>query len=420
MTLHSLSRAAALWLVTCTGLHAQWQSIASGTSDSLTAITWVDGHFMVAGGGLTFLKSTDNGESFAATAGYAPGFSGSPLDHLSFHDAMIGYGTTVWNCCSYQSTVDGGETWQTVWPNDDFVRMRIALNATDQVIFKSGAGVSFSTSGQLLFETGFEIYADLDSVCPVPDSGTCTQFITGNDTSYSTGSYGWTLTSNDRGATIQSGVFPYASYLYSTHAVRGDTIAYVDLNSILLISHDKGVTWHRRGTMPIAFSTVIPAFRMLSGAKGAMWGTNGTLNMTADSGATWHPIQTPTSLPMNDILFLDADHVLAVGDQGTILASADGGHTWVIEETGTTARLHALSMSEDAVIAIGNDGTILRRYPAISGFITGVQEHGTAGVVAYPNPAADVLTLRTRTSPIGAWKVIDMLGKRSEIRPVPL
>ena len=395
---------------------AQWQQITSGTTDSLTAITWVDGRYLVAGGGFTFLRSLDDGASFSATQGYAPGFDGAPLDHLSFHDSLVGFGTSTLNCCAFQSTADGGVTWLPTFPSNDRIVMRIALDATNQVVFKSGAGVQFNTNGLLLFETDAMIYADIDSVCPVPDSGNCWVSQNGNDTIYSTGSYGWTLTSNDRGGTIQSGTFPYSSYLYAAQQINDTTIAYLDYGAVLRVSHDRGVTWQRRSTLPIALATISPAFAMYDAENGAFVDVNGQINLTTDSGFTWTPVSTPTNVPLNDLLYLDAQYLLAVGDAGTILSSSDGGSTWAIEESGTTERLHALATSGAATSAIGTNGTILRRFPAHSGLglSTTVVEHFDDGPKLSPNPASTTLDVRF-LHPAAAgeprFTIVDALGR---------
>lgn len=401
---------------------AQWQPVASGTTDSLTAITWIDGRYLIAGSGLTFLRSMDDGSSFSATAGYAPGFDGTPLDHLSFHDSLVGFGTSTLNCCAFQSTGDGGITWQPTFPLYDGVQMRIALDATNQVIFKSGAGVQFNTNGLLLYEPDAELYADLDSVCPVPGSGSCWVFVTGEDTTYSTGSYGWTLTSNDRGASIQTGTFPYASYLYSAQRVNDSTIAYIDYGAQLRVSHDKGVSWSRRGTLPIGLGSITTAFGMYNAAKGAFADINGQVHLTADSGMTWSSVPTPTSVPLNDLSFMDEMHLLAVGDAGTILSSSDGGYTWEAEESGTTERLHALVTSGTSTIAIGNNGTILRRYPAFAGLSlhTGSSVESPPGLELFPNPSSGTLHVRfdrSETTTPPTFTVIDTLGRKHLLHP---
>ena len=408
----------ALTLASITSGSAQWQQVTSGTIDSLTVITWVEDRFFIAGGNLVLLRSFDNGISFSATSGFVPGFDPAPMNHLAFHDGLMGYGTNTLSCCALQRTLDGGLTWASEIQNgpSDVTVMRLPLNNADQVVFRNGAAVQFGADGRLLVETAATIFADLDSVCPIPDEGVCWVTGTGTDAIYTTGSHGWTLTSNDRGATIQSGTFPYGYYVYSAHVINGDTVAYVDFDRDLLMSYDKGVSWMKRGVVPFHVGLITPAFRMWTSAKGAACDSTGQINLTEDSGTTWFPVPTPTTMLLHDMLFVDADNVLAVGDAGTILSSSDGGYTWAIEESGTTERLHALATSGTATLAIGTNGTILRRFPAHSGLglSTTVVDHFDDGPKLFPNPASTTLDVRF-LHPAAAgeprFTIVDALGR---------
>lgn len=398
------------------GMNAQWQPVPSGTADSLTAITWIDGRFLVAGGGSTFLHSLDDGVTFISPGEFSPGFQGYAFDHLAFHDSLVGYATNGMSCCTFQSTTDGGLTWQAVPPVSPFVVFRLPLNATDQVIFKSVAGATFSTTGQLLAESEIDIHVDLDSVCPEPGLGICQVDVLNGDTTYMSGSYGWTLTSNDQGESVQTGSFPYAWYPYHVQRINDTTAAYIDYFERLRISHDKGISWVRRSTIPTGLRSITPAFRMLDNARGFYSDPFGQLHITADSGMTWTAVVTPTSTPLNDLIFVDHMRLLAVGDEGTILSSSDGGYTWQVEESGTTERIHALATSGNATIAIGTNGTILRRYPAHAGLdpITGLRSGSPEDVVVFPNPSSDQLTVRsTLIGSIGppTFTAVDAVGR---------
>lgn len=57
---------------------------------------------------------------------------------------------------------------------------------------------------------------------------------------------------------------------------------------------------------------------------------------TPDAGHTWHVVPTGQSLPLRSISFVDPAHGWAVGELGTILATADGGRTWQTQHRGGT------------------------------------------------------------------------------------
>src|SRR5689334_16683541 len=51
--------------------------------------------------------------------------------------------------------------------------------------------------------------------------------------------------------------------------------------------------------------------------------------------------------------------VVAVGDNGTILSSATGA-SWVACNSGTTARLNAITYADHRFVAVGDGGVVLR------------------------------------------------------------
>lgn len=398
--------------------HAQWQQVASGTTDSLMAITQVDGRFLVAGGGLTFLRSMDDGESFGATAGYAPSTPSTVIDMLAFHDSLVGYGSASYS--QHQRTNDGGLTW-TIAP-EQMVRdrMRIPINGSDQVIFRESAGTQIRQDGLLVAETLAPLYADMNSTCPHPRSLNCPfHEIIGEDTIFSTYSYVWTLTSDDRGQSVQTGLFQRSSYFYSSHVIRGDTIAYEAFGG-LFISHDKGVTWLRRTSYPQDHPMRRPAFRMYSAARGLAWGSDSVVYRTTDSAMTWVPVIGPLPHKLNDLLYIDEDKVLAVGDQGTIMTSLDGGLNWYSEESGTSERLHALAASANTILAVGNNGVILKR--SIT-FNTGTSPTGRAekGLSIFPNPASGIIYVQIPGEPVQhpKFSITDALGRTRHLTASP-
>ncbi len=95
-------------------------------------------------------------------------------------------------------------------------------------------------------------------------------------------------------------------------------------------TNDAGKTWR-------APSGKLPAecrgfdFRAL-----ALWGDHvwaagfpGThVLVSTDAGQTWRLLPTGQTLPINALELLDADHAVAVGALGTILATDDGGGAW--------------------------------------------------------------------------------------------
>lgn len=393
---------------------AQWQPIASGTTDSLSAITFVDGRFLVAGENGRFLRSLDNGVSFTATAGYTTTMAGNAFDHLFFYDSLSGYGTSTMTCCALQRTTDGGETWTA----SNLGPLALPFNDSDLVVFRIGPGITFASTGQLMHEPLFPVFADIDSICSYIVPGNCDTSVFAGDTTIQTNSsWGWTLSSNDRGDSYYAGAFPYAYYPYTADVIGGDTLAYLDYAMQLIISANGGETWTSHPDVPSYGSWIDPGFDMITSRTGAVVDDQGHVNLTEDAGATWAEVPTPTTANLHDILFIDPTHVLALGDHGTILASSDGGYTWIEEESGTTSRLQSLAVSGNAVIAVGNDGVILRRFPAYDGMSTGLDPANVDQLAIFPNPASASINVQTTGEHGGVpvFTATDALGRAERL-----
>jgi photosystem II stability/assembly factor-like uncharacterized protein len=51
---------------------------------------------------------------------------------------------------------------------------------------------------------------------------------------------------------------------------------------------------------------------------------------------------------------------IAVGDQGTLITTEDGGRTWKQQDSGTTKNLKDISVGEDELFAVGDDGVAVK------------------------------------------------------------
>jgi len=81
-------------------------------------------------------------------------------------------------------------------------------------------------------------------------------------------------------------------------------------------------------------------------------GEQGSILRTTDAGVTWKRISSGTSalaVPVRDagtgsnaglsgVSFADANTGIAVGSQGAILRTVDGGSTWTLQSSGTPSR----------------------------------------------------------------------------------
>ena len=89
-------------------------------------------------------------------------------------------------------------------------------------------------------------------------------------------------------------------------------------------------------------------------------GNTGTIVATTDAGATWVTEQSGTTYNLNGVAFLDDNHGWAVGGHGAILVTSNGGTTWSSETSGTTQMLDSVAFSDlQHGWAVGASGTII-------------------------------------------------------------
>ncbi|TCO81753.1 photosystem II stability/assembly factor-like uncharacterized protein [Plasticicumulans lactativorans] len=115
---------------------------------------------------------------------------------------------------------------------------------------------------------------------------------------------------------------------------------------------------------PPAPPTGVPAlhavFFLPDGRSGWAVGDGGTIVATADGGASWRAQASGTPVGLRSVHFVDARHGWAVGLEGTIVATADGGASWRAQTGGTPVGLRAVHFVDARRgWAVGGGGTIV-------------------------------------------------------------
>lgn len=99
-----------------------------------------------------------------------------------------------------------------------------------------------------------------------------------------------------------------------------------------------------------------------------MCGSVGSVYHSNDKGNSWEVLRngndiTKVSYHLYDIKFSDALHGWAVGEKGVVIYTQDGGHNWSQYTTFTSQLLTSISVANDNIIVVGDNGTIYKLIP---------------------------------------------------------
>jgi hypothetical protein len=384
-------------------VRSQWVLVPSGITDSLTAITAIDGAFYVAGVNGVFLRSFDGGNGFDAMSNTPTGPWNS-FTHLTFFDDLEGFASNPEYPGALHRTTDGGQNWFPFSFGNGNTMLVEAINSNYAIICK-GAPASLNSNGILTNENLVSLQYDLLSTCCPPSW----QYdIVGIDTvGYFIGSIGWILTTIDRGNNIESGSFPESSYLVQVEHISGDTVVIRDIPGRVYFSYNRGLSWQTGQSTPGWGNS---GMGWLNSELGFVFNDNGEMYNTINAGQSWTQTPTPTPEHLNDIHFINDQQGWAVGENGTIIASIDGGQSWFLEESGVNSDLLAIASDDQAVIIVGHDGIILRRDLTVS-----APEITTASQIhVVVDRSARSIRVNSQL-PVKALQVFDLTGREHSV-----
>ncbi|MCX6134382.1 MAG: YCF48-related protein [Ignavibacteriales bacterium] len=89
-------------------------------------------------------------------------------------------------------------------------------------------------------------------------------------------------------------------------------------------------------------------------------GENRTVIRSTDAGVTWTKQHFQISETLNDVRFVDASTIWVVGSSGVLYKTTNGGSTWESVPSGTAKTLYAIATSGSITCAVGSDGKIIR------------------------------------------------------------
>lgn len=98
-----------------------------------------------------------------------------------------------------------------------------------------------------------------------------------------------------------------------------------------------------------------------AGARLVSVGERGLVLVSDDNGKTWQQRQTPVSVTLTRVAFVNDQTGWAIGHAGVVLATQDGGNTWVKQLDGQQAAALERDAAQANATANAGDATVQRR-----------------------------------------------------------
>jgi photosystem II stability/assembly factor-like uncharacterized protein len=152
------------------------------------------------------------------------------------------------------------------------------------------------------------------------------------------------------------GAFPSSIALYGVYFTDPNHGWVVGSDGTLLLTTDGGASWLKRDS---GVSAHLYGVHFTDPNHGWAVGANGTILLTTD-GASWQKRDSGVSVNLRGVHFTDPNHGWAVGGDGTILFTADGGVTWQKRDSGVSASLFGVHFTDpNHGWAVGSNGTVI-------------------------------------------------------------
>ncbi len=327
----------------------RWATQASGTTNQLNHVFFLDDNQGWTVGANSTARSTSNGGT--AWNGFTVSAPPQNFNSVRFFDTTNGWvgGEKV-----TAITANGGSSW----PRIDFTsgtRNRLfPVNTTNAFGVGERSGGGFHASTFILLALGFG-----------QETPALTTLSTLRDIYFPNSDNGWSV--GDKGQIFR--LTKGGNFFEEQTGATTQT-----LNGIFAL--DLGTAW--------------------------AVGDGGLILKTINGGQSWLIQPSGVTIALRDIHFLNADRGWAVGDGGVILVTWNGGATWTPEPSGTTADLRSVhTNSINAVYAVGANGTIVKRTLCtytLSAAMASFTETGGSGSVNITSAAGCPWTATSNTS----------------------
>jgi len=315
----------------------QWVSQNIGTSNYLYSVNFpsLDTGYVCDEAGQIF-KTTNGGTNWNIVST----ISDSP-SHISF----INNDTGVISGDLIMKTIDGGFSWEQIFPDSNFTFNYVKMISADTIV----------------------------AVCD-DDSFNSKAFMSYN------GGNSWNMI----------GYFPLTYFTFSGYFINSK-LGYVAVMGNIYKTVNSGSTWV---TDSIDENYNVYSMFFTDNDTGIAVRDNGTLLYTYNSGNSWEQINTGFTNPLYSVYFTSHDTGYAVGgngyNSGTVIKTYDGGQTW-LQAKSTTHTFNCIQFpNANTGYAAGDNGTILK-YTSSTGITESKGNDFTISI--YPNPVNDYTTI---------------------------
>ncbi len=285
-----------------------WIKQDAATTENLSSVDHIGNDlWMAAGNGRIIIKSTDGGVTWSESFhGLTNSFSGLYMvdDNTAY---VCGYGGEI------QKTSDGGSTWT------------LQQSSTQNNLF----AISFSDA----------------------------------NTGIAAGFFGTIVRTTDGGSTWQDVSEGTVEDLRGIDFADAQTGFTCGAEGTILKTTNMGENW-----FPLSGGTSVDLYGIsfVNNTVGTMVGDFGVVRRTSDGGVNWIPQASGIASPgkLNDVDFINENTGFAVGynasSEAAIIKTTDGGSNWLMSPPGITSLLYSVDfINLNHGIVVGGNGTII-------------------------------------------------------------
>lgn len=139
------------------------------------------------------------------------------------------------------------------------------------------------------------------------------------------GANGVVVTSGDGAKSWSRALLAGSPSLIALSACPDGSFVALDFYRKVWVAQASGKGWR-----PVELKSAANPLALTCDTQGRYWvaGSNSTILMSADRGASWKETTLGQDVMLTTIQFLDGSHGVVTGEFGTLLTTADGGATW--------------------------------------------------------------------------------------------